>query len=653
MAKYLILIILCFTYQVNGQKAKTDSLKKVLVDTYEDSARMEICYYLSTLYKNNNYDSALIYSEKAYNLAQKVETQTKLIQYRRQVASILRLAGAYPEAQQLFLQNMEDASQSADSMTIRLAHQDLGSVFINLGDFDSATVHLVKAAELAADMGDLDAQAKSYGNLGMTLITHNDLKKALMYLQKSLDIYQEIENNVQVSACLLKISRVFVAQHNYEKALEYDLRALEIAKNTNHKSLLSIVYGELSSTNLDLRRLEAAKKYAELSLAIKREMNNKRGISASLYTLGGINLEQKNYQEALDKLLESQLLLEEMGAKEQIMIGLKTISKTYEELGDYKKAYTYFYNYSIMRDSIINETTAKQIADTETRYNVKEKEAKLEIQETQLELQKIQLTNQKILIASVVFLTTFLIVLLVFARKNIIQRKKINEQLNELDKSKSRFFTNVTHEIRTPLTLILAPLQNLLDKCTDQSTLQDLLLIKSNSKKLLTFLDEILQLSKLDSGKIIINNITLNLYEFCKRLFYAYQSLAQFRQIDYKFNFMLDKNISVEVDQGKLEVILNNLLSNAFKFSVSGSTISLIISQKDKKLLFFVSDTGQGIHPDDLPKIFMRYYQTSRKEKMANGGAGIGLSLAKEYSKLMGGGITVESEQGKGSRFIL
>lgn len=646
-------LFLIFVFLVNGQTSETDSLKALLRPEDVDSTQIEINYRISQLYQNSNFDSSVFYAEKAYQMAKKAGYTSDLVKYRRQIAAGLRSRGEYNKALELFLLNLKEAKQSGDSVILQQAHQDLGSVYINLAEFEKATTHLVESAELSRVKGDFDSQARSYGNLGMTFLSHNEFDKAGTYMQKSLEIYQSIDNHVQVSATYLKIGRIYIAQKEFEKALEFNLLALEVASTTEHKNLQSIVYSELAATYLDLKHLEPAREYAEISLALKREINSKRGIAASLHTLGGIELESGNYRKALDYLLESLELLQEMGAKEQVMTGLKIISRAYREVGNYEKAYDYFYEYSTIRDSVINENTTRQIADAEAKFNLREKESQLEIQNTLLQLQESKLKNQRILVGSAVIVTFFLLVLLYFAYRNIQQRKSINRKLNELDKAKSQFFANITHELRTPLTLILAPLQGLLEKTNQKTVQEDLQLMQSNAKRLLNLTNEILELSKLDSGEIVVKETEIQLNDFCKRIFFAYQSLAQFRQINYFFRVHLDEHLRILADRGKIEIILNNLLSNAFKYSDSGGTIAMEIKQDNNSIKFIVSDTGKGIRREDLPKIFKRYYQSGKIDEVVSGGTGIGLALAREYALLMNGDITVKSSVGEGSTFIV
>jgi len=228
------------------------------------------------------------------------------------------------------------------------------------------------------------------------------------------------------------------------------------------------------------------------------------------------------------------------------------------------------------------------------------------------------------------------------------------EELKRLDQAKSRFFANVSHELRTPLTLMLAPLSSMLKGNRLES--RDFTYAKTaheHGKQLLQLVNEILDLSKLESGKMQLQETTVSLQPFLRRVAGAFESHAERLGILFVFEYRLPERLRVLVDEDKLQKVLNNLLSNALKFTPphSGGTVRVTVSETDGMLRIGVHDTGRGIHPDDLPQVFERFYQTSQPGAPIEGGTGIGLALCREFAELMKGRITVESTFGHGSSF--
>ena len=235
------------------------------------------------------------------------------------------------------------------------------------------------------------------------------------------------------------------------------------------------------------------------------------------------------------------------------------------------------------------------------------------------------------------------------ATKTIRQK---NEKLQNLDKIKSRFFANVSHELRTPLTLLLAPLSSMLkSQQLDNKNFTLAKMAQQNTQQLLKLVNEILDLTKLDSEKMELQEENVPLYFLIQRILSAFESHAQRHEINFEFKSNFDQYLQIRLDAGKFEKILNNLLSNAFKFTANGGSIAVSIEDLASHIQIEVKDTGRGIHPDDLPEIFNRFYQSAQADTPTEGGTGIGLSLCMELGKLMEGDLWAESTEGVGSRF--
>lgn len=225
-------------------------------------------------------------------------------------------------------------------------------------------------------------------------------------------------------------------------------------------------------------------------------------------------------------------------------------------------------------------------------------------------------------------------------------------RLKELDALKTRFFTNVSHELRTPLTLLLGPISSLLKEkqLTDKQN-RLLRMARKSGEQLEQLVTEILDLGKLEMGKMELNETPTRLYPFFRRHLAQFESLAEGRKIDFSFESAEEDHLVVLIDRAKCRQILYNLLSNAFKFTPAGGWIKVGLSIDKSVLHLTVADSGAGIHPDDLPHLYDRFYQTMRRDKPARGGTGIGLALCYEYVQLFGGSIEVDSTLDEGSVF--
>lgn len=226
-----------------------------------------------------------------------------------------------------------------------------------------------------------------------------------------------------------------------------------------------------------------------------------------------------------------------------------------------------------------------------------------------------------------------------------------NEQLKTAQKIQNSFFTNISHEFRTPLTLILGPTKQLIEKIQDMDVKENLHLIYRSAKKLNRLVDELLDISKIETGEMKLNASFINLTDLTKEICKSFYPLSEKKKINFQFN-KLDGEIYLYVDSIKFEKILNNLLSNAFKFTPEGGNVDLSL-RKGKFAEILITDTGIGIPHDQLDRIFDRFYQVDISSNRTYEGTGIGLALTKELIELHKGKIEVESEEGKGSTFRL
>lgn len=231
------------------------------------------------------------------------------------------------------------------------------------------------------------------------------------------------------------------------------------------------------------------------------------------------------------------------------------------------------------------------------------------------------------------------------------------EQLKALDKLKTQFFSNITHEFRTPLTLILGPAEQVLKqaKLDESFTRGQVELIRRNSQKLLKLINQLLDLSKIEGNSMRLELYQGDLREFIKDIVENFQSAAQQKHIQLNLHSMLSIR-DYQFDRDKLEKIMYNLLSNAMKFTPERGAINVAISTAgtfEKNIAITVQDTGIGIPSDKLQHVFDRFFQVEESNTRTYEGTGIGLALTKELVELQGGTIEVQSELGKGSQFYV
>lgn len=226
-------------------------------------------------------------------------------------------------------------------------------------------------------------------------------------------------------------------------------------------------------------------------------------------------------------------------------------------------------------------------------------------------------------------------------------------QIEHLERVRQEFLSNISHELRTPLASILAFVETLEDGAIEDkdNNLRFLNVIRRNAERMRHLIDDILELSSIESGKIIITPKKVNLSVLVEEVFLNLSNKALERKI--KLTNKVPKNICVYADSSRLEQMLTNLIDNAIKFNNENGQVTVFHQKKEKADLISVSDTGEGISGEHLQRIFERFYRTDRARSREIGGTGLGLAIVKHLARLHGGEVSVSSTPGKGSTFTI
>ena len=238
------------------------------------------------------------------------------------------------------------------------------------------------------------------------------------------------------------------------------------------------------------------------------------------------------------------------------------------------------------------------------------------------------------------------------------KEREETQRLHELDLMKIKFFTNVSHEFRTPLSLIMAPVDKIIKRVNDTDVKDQLLLVNRNAKRLLNLVNQLLDFRKMEYQELKLHKRQGNIVSFIRELSYSFTDIAEQKRIDFIFDTEIEE-FYTSFDHDKIERILFNLLSNAYKFTHAGGQVSVLLNLRsgkknnDTQVEIRIIDTGIGIDRDKIEKIFEPFFQNDIPGSMLNQGSGIGLSITKEFVRLHQGEVIVESEPNQGSCFTV
>ncbi len=257
-----------------------------------------------------------------------------------------------------------------------------------------------------------------------------------------------------------------------------------------------------------------------------------------------------------------------------------------------------------------------------------------------------------LVIAGILFLARKITVERTRMKYEVVLQKKEADRMHALDTMKTKFFTNVSHEFRTPLSLILSPLDKVVKNTHDPNQKNQLQLIQRNAKRLLQLVNQLLDFRKMEVQQFILHPSVGDVVVFCKDISSSFSDIAEHKGISFTINSEVEK-LEMYFDKDKLEKILFNLLSNAFKYTPNNGEVGITLSlTQNDRFRIKVRDTGIGIPTDKQEKIFERFFQNV-PESMDNQGSGIGLAITREFVRLHNGEVSVESEPDKGTTFVV
>ncbi|RCR68725.1 response regulator [Larkinella punicea] len=404
--------------------------------------------------------------------------------------------------------------------------------------------------------------------------------------------------------------------------------------------------------------------HSQAAVKLYQQLGDHTGCSYMFGAIASLHFQRKESRQALvyndsTILSANRAILEGHERHSTIASAYRFRSKVFKQMGLLDSALANLQKGYKMELDLKEKDIRDKIIEIDSRYQNKYKEQQLEEHQLALRLKNNQLRFSLI----IVFLVLVSAVGLYFGyRKQRQAKRKLIEQntlihnqttkLKALDAAKSRFFANVSHELRTPLTLLLGPISTLLNENRLTGKQTSLLQFAHRSgKQLGQLVTDILDLGKMEMGKMELDERPTLLAAFFRSHFAQFESLAESRNLRYTFHIAVADDVEANLDQAKCRQILNNLLGNAFKFTPTGGQITATVGLADGRLQLSIADTGPGIHPDDMPHLFDRYFQTTRPGKPAEGGTGIGLALCHEYVQLLRGEIDAESTLDTGSVF--
>ncbi|MBX2877486.1 MAG: tetratricopeptide repeat protein [Saprospiraceae bacterium] len=549
------------------------------------------------------------------------------------------------------------AQQLGREKELALAEQILVGVYAEKANYLSAVQSGVAALEIFEKLGMDKERCISNIHMGIVNRYQRQLERSLSYYQEAAKIAEANGYDTLMASIWGNIGNVYYDLDQLDQALDYHQRSLEVDQRLQDDQGVGNSLHNIGLIYREKKLYEKALEYQKRSLELDLVLGNRTNVGISYVDFTGIYLEMKDFENALLSANKALEIAEEINSERIKSRVLGYLPMIYAATGDVEKAIAFNAEYRDLMDSLQAARLVEQIAEAETKYGTEKKERRLDAQEDSLSKQR-QFIAGLILVFALIAIVTYLL----FNRYKLkqsnrqlklehqqLQLKQETAQIRQMNEMKSRFFANISHEFRTPLNLILAPLRQ--HPITIPQ--KEVSMMRRNADRLLRLVNQLLDLSKVEVGMLQLHKRPVEISGSLQNLAQSFASLAQSKDIEYQINIP-ERDYIAELDPDKLEKIVYNFLSNAFKFTPAGGTVAihLLIAQKNT-LRLSVSDTGIGIAEDMREKIFDRFYQVDSSHTRAYEGTGIGLALTKELVELFEGEIEVDSQEGQGSVFTV
>ncbi|PVD49506.1 hypothetical protein DC498_24585 [Terrimonas sp.] len=612
------LLLMSYTSSTNGAHAegfeycrKAISISETIKDKQLISRSYNQLYLLH--YQKGNYDSATLAAEQSLTIAKEINFQTMLARGHQNFGILNSIKGRYAAAIENFLISEQYYTELQDDLALAMLLGNLGVTFEEMGNRDKALEYMHQELNLSTKIKNENLQAWSMVNLGSVHSQSGRSDSALHYYDQSLEIARRINNHDLIITNLDNIGSYYSGQKAYEKATIFLKEAFALAEEMGYSYQNVYTSGHMAENYLSQKKFDSASYYAkkQLNLAIDNEL---------LY-------DQK--------------------------LAYSILSRIYSAQQDYAKAYDALVSHTAIKDSLFNAEKSKQAEELRERYEAEKKDNTIILLREQQEAATFR--RRAYVLAGTLIAA---VLLPLYFRERTIGRKNLRllEKEKELEQMKSRFFSNISHEFRTPLTLILGPIETIHASTSDLQMIKQLGMVERSARRLLGLVDQLLYSSKLESGNLEMSITTLDIVSLVRGVTTNFSSMAADKQINLSIDSAI-QHLVIPVDREKIETVMINLLSNAFKFTNENGKITVSIRLVEREGISWcdiqVQDTGIGIDEKDIPHIFNRFYQGAEAQKSHYAGSGIGLALSKELVRLHNGDIAAFSKPGEGTEIVV
>jgi signal transduction histidine kinase len=631
-----------YTAQIDGLNAEAESVSrtnpaqmlalaleaKALAEehSYESGLAYALCHAGSACWRMSRFDEALEFlkdSRAIFEILADIHGKLRVLLHK---GLVYQSRGKFDAALSNLFDALEIVNQTDDPASKARILGNVGSIYNSLGRYDEAMKYYFDVLPIVEDSGDRQRTAAILANIANTYINLGQFETALTYQNKAAEIFKELGDKIGRSRILLNIGYNFENRDQLATALEHYTDALKIFEEISDTANQAATLLNIGVVYRKQEKFSEALEFFRQSLELAEKTGDVRLQTISMANIGEVFEEQNDLENALLHYKTALKGAQELALKQREYEVHMHLSRVFEKTGDTHNAFDHFKKYAQLREEILNQNVQESVAGMELRFNVEKTEKEKEI----FRLRNVELSDA------------------------LAQVEALNSHLVELNNEKNEFLGIAAHDLKNPLSGIMLSaslLQLHMDRMTPEQKKNYLAQIETTAKRMSDIITNLLDINAIEAGKMNITIETVNLQDIIQQVLKDYCERSSAKNISVTF---LENTASQTVlaDKNALTAVVENLFSNAIKYTQPGGSVVVQITEDDNSLECAIQDSGPGISEEDRKNLFKKFSRLSAKPTAGEHSTGLGLWIVKKLTESMNGTIRCESEPGSGSTFI-
>ena len=598
---------------------------EILDSAKDDFTKANILKNIGTVYRHlGDNKIALEYMQKSLALFDSLGYSPDKAKVLNNIGIIYKVTDMYSDALESYNSSLKILQKLGDIRSEALVIGNIGIVYHQIGSYSDALKNHLKSLEITQKIGDKEVEAKALNNIAIVYQETGDYKNALENYERSINICKKINDKYFEGAVLKNISEVYDKQGKHKIALKSLQKSLSIIDKTGNKDHLARIHNDIADVYRSMGNFKNSYNHYNKCLTIAKKNDYKQCQIGSLLGIGTLLVLQKKYNEATKILKQTLQISKKIGSKNFIYNVHEMLSKCFEGAGDFKKSLKHLQQFLKIREELLNEETDRTRKKITAIYEVEAARRDAEI----YKLKTVELGKK----------SEELHVLVLEKNKLLEERKALMEI--------------AAHDLRNPIFDIM--LKSSLGSSPNITSSKKAILFKqisSVAERTVEILEKLLSIETIEAGEIRMDPKKIDLGLLASEVTDDYQHHAKKKSITIHYKKPKKKTF-VFADDIAIREAMDNIVSNAVKYTPLGKNIFISINSSEKKVRFKVKDEGPGLSPEDKEKLFEKFCKLSPKPTGDEYSVGLGLSIVKSLVENMNGRIWCESKLGQGSSFI-